>query len=462
MALTYSHIVDIYNTHKDSSNYMQKLQREICHALHVNPAQISRVSLVWKVKKIVKEMTRLNRYTNKDKYHQYGEKIFILPSSKRATTSDTTLRTSPADVTSPANATAHTSQPVTSENVSSLIKTVSDLTIKMQHLKRENLVLKDKLKSINTRNSNRNLKRKKEKIDLMQQELNVLKQREFERKKVKNDKGVQCNIFKKHVENLKNEIDVLMSEKETYESEDFIHVNKFVDFRDDSKGKPYNFKLRNLYYIFRSRNIGIVHIGPIVESVLDLFDIHVKNLPSKSTVAVLTSEMGVLSRIHVNEEIKKSNKITMHRDATTKKGKHYYGVQINTGDKLLTTGIRQVCDGKGETYVNTTKEILSDISSKDCDTHMILDSISCFMTDRSATEQKVNDIFSQQISHDVHSFKCAIHPLLQFSDVCFQEVFNIEKELNVKFESYSSCAKEPFTMFLLRCVSKFFLQRWNW
>ena len=44
--------------------------------------------------------------------------------------------------------------------------------------------------------------------------------------------------------------------------------------------------------------------------------------------------MGVVSSIHLNEELTKSSNITMHRDATTKKkGKQFNGVQFNTGEK---------------------------------------------------------------------------------------------------------------------------------
>eukprot|EP00105_Crassostrea_gigas_P041035 XP_019925183.1 PREDICTED: uncharacterized protein LOC105334137 [Crassostrea gigas] len=41
----------------------------------------------------------------------------------------------------------------------------------------------------------------------------------------------------------------------------------------------------------------------------------------------------------------------MHRDATTKKGHQFYAVQISTGEKVLTAGVREVSDGKGETYI---------------------------------------------------------------------------------------------------------------
>ena len=56
-----------------------------------------------------------------------------------------------------------------------------------------------------------------------------------------------------------------------------------------------------------------------------------------------------------------------------------------------------LCDlGKGETYVSETKEILYDI----CEKERILNSVSCIMKDRSATEQKAKTILSCDINHD--------------------------------------------------------------
>lgn len=36
----------------------------------------------------------------------------------------------------------------------------------------------------------------------------------------------------------------------------------------------------------------------------------------------------------------------------------FYTVQISTGEKVLTAGVREVSDGKGETYVSATKEMI--------------------------------------------------------------------------------------------------------
>lgn len=52
-------------------------------------------------------------------------------------------------------------------------------------------------------------------------------------------------------------------------------------------------------------------------------------------------------------------------------------------------------------------------------------SFSCFMTDRSATEQEVNNILSHDISHDLKSLKC--FKFIQFSDICLEEIHHIEK-----------------------------------
>lgn len=59
--------------------------------------------------------------------------------------------------------------------------------------------------------------------------------------------------------------------------------------------------------------------------------------------------MGVWSRCHLNEELLNSSDITMHRDATTEKGCHFYAVQISIGETVLTAGEREVSDGKVET-----------------------------------------------------------------------------------------------------------------
>ena len=54
------------------------------------------------------------------------------------------------------------------------------------------------------------------------------------------------------------------------------------------------------------------------------------------------------------------------------------------------------------------------------------------MTDRSSTEEKVNKNLNESSSQECNSFKCFVHPLLQFSDTCKKELTVMEQELKIK------------------------------
>lgn len=69
-----------------------------------------------------------------------------------------------------------------------------------------------------------------------------------------------------------------------------------------------------------------------------------------------------------------------------------------------------------KTIVSATKEIFVDIMNNKRERSIFINSFSCFMTDRSATEQEVNNILSHDISHDLKSLKC--FKFIQLSDVC--------------------------------------------
>ena len=139
---------------------------------------------------------------------------------------------------------------------------------------------------------------------------------------------------------------------------------------------------------------------------------------------------------------------TLQRDATTKKGHHYYANQLATKDKTLTIGI---------TYVSCVKEKLSDIDSSS-NSSTILNKVSNFMTNKRSTEEKVNKILNESSSQEWNSFKCSVHPLLQFSDTCKKELTVMEQELKIK--DIDDQTKEIYsaTENLLRSVSKLFFK----
>lgn len=47
----------------------------------------------------------------------------------------------------------------------------------------------------------------------------------------------------------------------------------------------------------------------------------------------------------------------------------------------MSAGVGEVCDGKSETYIDITRDILSDISQKEDESENNLNNVSCFMTD---------------------------------------------------------------------------------
>ncbi|CAC5364450.1 unnamed protein product [Mytilus coruscus] len=109
--------------------------------------------------------------------------------------------------------------------------------------------------------------------------------------------GDSCSETIKHLSNkvkqlneLKTSIDNLecMAEEKI---ENVTEETKMFIFRNSTKGKPFTDRLRQVYYCFRSRKIGLEHIAPLIISVLSLADITLTldDLPSISTAAKLTS-----------------------------------------------------------------------------------------------------------------------------------------------------------------------------
>ncbi|CAC5370375.1 PDCD10 [Mytilus coruscus] len=173
-------------------------------------------------------------------------------------------------------------------------------------------------------------------------------------RKNQHEKGTQCNTSKTIIENLEDEIDILTSE---CRNDDNNNVNDdLIQTRLESKGKSFNDKIRQIYYNFRSRGIGLQHCAPLIKCVFNSLNMEIADLPSKTTACNLTTELGLIAKQHIGEEIDNAENVTMHRDATTKLGRHFYGVQItNEKQQTFTTGLKEVTDGKATTYVECTK-----------------------------------------------------------------------------------------------------------
>lgn len=76
----------------------------------------------------------------------------------------------------------------------------------------------------------------------------------------------------------------------------------------DEKGKTYNDQIRQVYYMFLSRRIGLQHIKSIIEGVLSLVDVQIEKLPSVTTSCKMVNELGSISRTQIRIRI-----VQLHR-----------------------------------------------------------------------------------------------------------------------------------------------------
>ncbi|XP_069109507.1 uncharacterized protein [Argopecten irradians] len=427
-----------------SSGRRKTIHKLLCELSGHQPEQLNSCSVSNKAKIVAKEIQRLKNARNCDKLHTYEQKHFVFPPLR-----------------------AISSQP--KENNDTMQKKILSLQRVLTHVHMQLTRLKQKIHSANIPSLRLKIKR---------QQASIQKLKAKERQKATpvptHQQGTQCNIpgtgNDELMKQLKTEIHLLQNEHELLQdpnnnsssssNNNGIPLDQphFI-VRDNTKGRPYNEKIRALYFKFRNCNVGMKHIATLIASVLNLvgIDITEKDLPSQSLATEFTTEMAHVNRQHLSQHLQQTDNVTMHRDATTKKGRHFYGVELTSENKTVTLGLKEVADGKGETFFNSCKQMCDDIT--DGVHHPIEPKIKNFMTDRSATETKVNHLINQEFGtdHERNEFKCAVHPLLQFSDTCEKEIKNIEKDLGIK-SSFGGGKMESVTTNFLRCVSKLFFK----
>jgi len=427
-----------------------KIHSSICDLAGKPREDVNVSSLYNKAKTVVLTLKRIKKYygINSHRYQDYLNKQFFFPVLKHQLSKEIAIEVSSSK------------RQKTHNNIEtdSLKKQVEH-----QHTQLEKKNEANRQKGITINRLKQKVARQQRTIVRLKADIRKLKLDQIKYNRIKGDtKSTQCNTMLKVINEFKNEIDALQHEIDskvhtTDENNNNSETNKEFDYlntRLNIKGRPYTPDIRQMYYFMRSRNIGVDHIAPVIRFILGIVNIKCNELPSASTALSFNTEMGILSREQILENCTVSDNLTMYRDATTKKGRHFYGVELSNSKSSYTTGLREVSDGRAETYVGTTKTILNDIQGNN--THHIMSKVKNFMTDRSATEEKANKILVDQTSLPntaINSFKCAVHPLLQFWEVCKNEVYLIEKESGLPLGEKS---KESVIQCLIRFVSKFF------
>ena len=92
-------------------------------------------------------------------------------------------------------------------------------------------------------------------------------------------------------------------------------------------------------------------------------NIDLEMVPGKRLTAEMLAEMEILSKMHVHEEVMKGSTNILHTDGTKYKFNEIGGFEISTGSGLFTLGIEPMQSGEADTYFNTFKYLLDDVSS---------------------------------------------------------------------------------------------------
>ena len=101
------------------------------------------------------------------------------------------------------------------------------------------------------------------------------------------------------IKDLKGEIEALQLEIDSTDENNNCNIevaDKVFNTNTSGRGTAYNHKIRQVYYTLRSIGISVSKIDFVIRSVLSMVDIDIDFLPSKSTAANITSELGLVAR----------------------------------------------------------------------------------------------------------------------------------------------------------------------
>ena len=177
------------------------------------------------------------------------------------------------------------------------------------------------------------------------------------------------------------------------ESEDSMSIN-------GKKDGCFSREVRLCCYNLLCHNVGITHVGPIIQFTVEVLTGKVPfNLPSKSEVAVMQREVGVLAKAKVGEVLIDQKNLCIHSDGTEDKGKKLATAQISSSQGTFDIGLKEIVSGSSENYfdfllrslreVEACYETLTETTGSRLMNKIISNTRAC-MTDRHVVEANVN------------------------------------------------------------------------
>lgn len=202
-------------------------------------------------------------------------------------------------------------------------------------------------------------------------------------------KDQEIKALLKESDKLRYEVDDLQSQLEDCLKDKFV-----TTFHD---GKYVN-AIRLICYDFLARNVGTQHISELIRSVLEnLAGVKVDRLPKASLVKIMALEADILAKKQVAKALLSSPNATIHMDATTKKQRHFWGVQITTDSGSFSGGLSETVGGDTTTQLDVTKDFFKELAEaldlpqtnpdSEILEHKLLFNIRNSMTDRGPTSR---------------------------------------------------------------------------
>lgn len=75
------------------------------------------------------------------------------------------------------------------------------------------------------------------------------------------------------------------------------------------------------------------------------------SIPHRTTVEMMTKELGVISDLQVGEILMSSDNLTLGFDATTQEGFHINSVHVTSKDNCCGISVDQLTGGTAEDYI---------------------------------------------------------------------------------------------------------------
>lgn len=166
--------------------------------------------------------------------------------------------------------------------------------------------------------------------------------------------------------------------------------------------------------------------------------IKLNEIPSRTTVEMMTQELGVIADLETAEVTMASSNLTLGFDATTQEGIHINGIHLTTKDACKVVAVDELPGGTALDYhkhvtdsVNMLAAVYSDFHKEDYQScrKTIIGNITNTMTDRCAVNHATVRMVNATWGKVLNELNCHLHPLDTISTACRSALKATEKDL---------------------------------